>query len=217
MRNSIPHHFATILLAAGGSRRMEGAHKLLEPVGGESLIVHAARAALDASLGPVVAVVGHRGEEIEAVLPPGVRALRNPSWNDGLSSSISAGLSALPEVTSAVLVALGDMPFISASHHRRVAAAWHPGTIVVPAHEGRPGHPVALAADFFPELLALEGDRGARSVVLSHPKAVTTLPIDDPAIVTDVDDLDSLSRVRAEAGARFSGAAGTDPFNGAPR
>jgi len=119
---------------------MDGSQKLLAPLAGESLVTHAARAAVEAALGPVLVVTGDRADE--------------------------------------------------------VAAAWRPGRIVVPTFDGRPGHPVALAAEFLPELARLSGDRGARPVVLAHPEAVIELEIEDPAVVTDVDDAAALDRVR---------------------
>jgi len=189
---------ATLVLAAGGSRRMGSAPKLLEAVGGEPMIVRAAHAALDASLGPVLVVTGDQSEAVVAALPSGTHVVRNPLWREGLSTSLIAGIAALPSGVDVVLIALGDMPLVTAHHHRTVAAAWRPGHIVVPVHQGHPGHPVALAATFLPELLLVEGDSGARRVVLDHPDAVIELSIDDPGIVTDVDDPAALIRVQRQ-------------------
>lgn len=191
---------ATIVLAAGGSRRMGEAQKLLAPVAGEPMVTHAVRAAVDAGLGPVLVVTGDRAAEVEAVLPDGVAVVHNPAWGSGMASSLRSGLAALPADRDAVLVALGDMPLVRADQHRTVADAWRPGRIVVPMHAGSPGHPVALAADFLPALASLDGDRGARGVVLAHPDAVIELPMNDPAVVTDVDDPAALARVQDSLG-----------------
>lgn len=177
---------------------MGEAQKLLESVGGEPMVTRAARAARDASLGPVLVVTGDRADDVEAALPPGVQVVHNPSWRKGLSTSVRAGIAALPSGVDVLLVALADMPLVTADHHQAAVAAWRPGHIVVPMHDGQPGHPVALAADFLPELLAIRGDSGARRVVLDHPEVVIELPMDDAAIVTDVDDPAALTRVQGQ-------------------
>lgn len=86
---------------------------------------------------------------------------------------------------SACLIALADMPWLRADTCMQVAAATRRHRIVAPTWQGRRGHPVAFARDLWPELAALSGDVGARSVLMRHP--VHELAVDDPGVLTDVD------------------------------
>ncbi|MNI30313.1 MobA-like NTP transferase domain protein [compost metagenome] len=86
---------------------------------------------------------------------------------------------------SACLIALADMPWLRADTCLQVAAATRRHRIVAPTWQGRRGHPVAFARDLWPELAALSGDVGARSVLMRHP--VHELALDDPGVLADVD------------------------------
>ena len=121
-----PARIGGVVLAAGLSRRM-GHNKLVAEVNGKSLVRHAAEAALEAGLDPVTVVTGHQQLEIEkalAGLP--VRFVHNPSFADGLSTSLKKGIESLPEDCAAAMVLLGDMPGVTPDLARRVAAAFEP-------------------------------------------------------------------------------------------
>ncbi len=185
-----------MVLAAGASRRMGDEHKLLAELDGRPLVTRSVEAAMAAGLDPVVVVVGHRADEVAAVLPAGATVVRNPDHGLGLSASLAAGLAALPEDVSAAAVALGDMPFVEARHYRALVEAWRPGAIVAPTREGRPGHPVLWPARFFAEMSALTGDRGARALMEAHRSALVEVPVEDEAIHADIDDARDLERAR---------------------
>jgi len=180
-----------VLLAAGGARRM-GAVKQLARVGGQPLVTRAAQAALAAGLSPVVAVTGNRAEEVEAALPPGLAAVRNSAWAEGMTTSLAAGIAALPADIDGAFVLLADMPRLGAAHLRRLAAAFVPGAICVPVKDGRRGNPVLFARDFFGEILALSGDHGAKAVIAAHAERVIEVAFDDEAIFIDVDTQEDL-------------------------
>ncbi len=196
---------STLVLAAGRSRRMGDAHKLLEVLEGRTVLEWSVDAALQADLGPVLVVTGHRAPEVEALLPHGVSWVRNPDWPDGMSTSLRAGVEALEGPHDAVAVALADMPLARTSHYLALAAAWSAGRILVPTHGGTRGHPVvwpsALARDF----ASLEGDIGARPLLAVHEASVLEVPIDDPGVLLDVDDEAGLrmaaERLRARSAA----------------
>ena len=158
---------AGIVLAAGPSRRMEGKNKLLLSVEGEPMVRRAAKAALAAGLDPVVVVVGYDGEQVAAAvanLP--VRIVSNPHWEQGQSTSVRAGLQALPEGMGAAVFLLGDMPFVPPTLIRALVAA-HAQTlapIVAPLVDHRRGNPVLFDVSTFPELMALQGDMGGRAL-----------------------------------------------------
>ena len=193
---------AGILLAAGVSARMGGANKLLLPWRGEPMVRLPARALVEAGLRPVIAVLGHEagavGRALEA-LP--VRTVFNPDFREGMGASLRAGVQALPPDAVAVAVALGDLPALSAPIVRAVVAAFRasPRGIAVPVFRGRRGHPVVFDLERYrPALLGLRGDRGARDVVAAHPGDVLEVPVDDPAVIRDVDTPDAYEGVEGD-------------------
>jgi CTP:molybdopterin cytidylyltransferase MocA len=158
-----------IVLAAGASTRM-GSPKMLLPVGAGTLLAAALRPLLDAGLPRVVVVLGHEAEAIRrgAGLPgdPRLEVVVNAAWPTGLASSLRAGLAACGGA-DAVLVALGDQPGVSATVVARLLEA-AAAPLAVPVHAGRIGHPILFGRALWPELLALSGDAGARTVVMRH-------------------------------------------------
>ena len=187
---------ATIVLAAGASSRMGARDKLLETLGDRPLVTWAVQAALSSRADPVVVVTGHRAGDVEAVLPAGAEVVRNPDYGRGLSSSLRVGLERLPSDIVAATIALADMPCLRAAHYRALFDAWTPGAIVVPAWAGRQGNPVLWSAEFFGEMCALGGDRGAKSLLDDHREAVRVIAAPDDAVLIDVDDLGDLHRAR---------------------
>jgi molybdenum cofactor cytidylyltransferase len=194
---------AGIVLAAGASRRMGGANKLLAEMDGKALVVHAVAAAIDGGLDPVVVVTGHDADAVEEALPPcEVRVLRNPDAGRGLASSLAVGLDALPGDVDAAVVLLGDMPRVVASHVARLKAAFDPDegrAICVPVHRGRRGNPVLFGRQFFAEMRALTGDKGARALLGEHAELVFEVVVDDDAVLADIDTPEDL-RAMGEAG-----------------
>lgn len=175
---------------------MPDGHKLLEIVEGRRVLTWSLEAALDAALGPVVVVMGCRASEVEALLPREVRSVHNPDWDEGMAGSLRAGVSAVAAPVDAVAIALADMPAVRASHYRTLAAAWAPGLIAVPTHDGRRGHPVVWPAGLLAEFDGLRGDRGAKPLLVRHAEAVVEVPFDDPSVLLDVDDATDLDRAR---------------------
>src|SRR5690606_12213712 len=109
-----PRMVAALLLAAGRSTRMGGPNKLLEDLHGKPIVRHAAEALAASGASPVVAVTGHEGERVASALAAlDIELVHNPDYADGLSTSLKAGLAALPPDSDAVVVALGDMPDVT--------------------------------------------------------------------------------------------------------
>lgn len=182
---------AGLLLAAGFSRRMKDANKLLLEIDGESVVRRAAVLLCACGLNPVIVVTGHQAEAVEqalAKLP--VTMVRNPDPAAGMGASLACGARALPAGIDGVLVALGDMPDLTPRHVARLLDAFDPeagAAILRPLFEGRPGHPVLFGATYIDELAALDGDEGARAVIASHPDAFRSIAVDDPAVCRDLD------------------------------
>jgi molybdenum cofactor cytidylyltransferase len=192
---------AAIVLAAGRSTRMGGPNKLLAEIGGKTLVRIAAEQALASRADPVIVVTGHQRERVgQALAGLPVRLVHNPDFAEGLSTSLKAGLAAVPAEADGAIVCLGDMPQVRAAMIDRLIAAFDPeggALIVVPTIEGKRGNPVLWSRRFFPELTALEGDVGARHVIATYGEAVVEVPADTAALV-DIDTPDALRAVKAE-------------------
>ena len=197
---------AAVLLAAGRSSRYGGAGdtKLLLPWGPEGIPMVAAVAdtLAAAGLGRIVAVLGHRADDVGAALGPRhVETVRNPDYGAGLSTSLAAGVGAAPEEASGYLIALGDMPAVTTATVSLLCRAFEaaePPAIAAPVHTGRRGHPVLFGRPFREELLSLSGDMGARRLLARRAGRVVEVAVDDPGVLTDVDTED---QYRAAAGA----------------
>ena len=155
---------AVVILAAGSSARL-GRAKQVEELGGESLLGRAVRVAAEAGLGPVYAVVNAadaaviaqaRGLPCEVVL--------NREAEEGMASSIRAGVRALGDRVTAAIVMTCDQPAVSPAHLRLLAAAGG-GEIVASAYAARRGVPAYFPTAAFGELLELRGNAGARDLL----------------------------------------------------
>ena len=193
---------AAVILGAGRSTRMGGPNKLLAEIGGRPLVRIAVEQALASRARPVVVVTGHQRDKVEAALEGlDVQRVHNPNFAEGLSTSVKAGLVAVPDDVDGAIVCLGDMPQVSAPLIDKLIAAFDPergALVVVPTIDGKRGNPVVWARRFFPELMALDGDIGARHLIGRYPEAVSEVPLTDTAALVDVDTPEALVRVKAE-------------------
>ncbi len=192
---------AGVILAAGQSRRMGRVNKMLVEIDGEPMIVHAARAMLASRAGPVIVVLGHEPDAVRhALRGMDVRFVHNPGFASGLSTSLRAGLEALPAEAAGAVVALGDMPRVAAADIDALIDAFEPdegATICVPTHDGKRGNPVLWARRYFLEMAAVSGDVGARSLIGENADQVLEVPRGNPGVLLDLDTPDAL---RAHAG-----------------
>ena len=178
-----------ILLAAGRGRRFDPSgtrNKLLQPLaGGEPVVVASARALL-AVLPKVIAVVApDDGGVAQALRALGCDVTVCPDADGGMANSLVHAVRQSPGA-QAWLIALGDMPRVRESTIRALSDAVAAGAVIAaPVSGGRRGNPVGFGAACLPELLALQGDEGARRILKHHP--VTEVEVDDPGIFQDVD------------------------------
>jgi len=195
-------NIAALVLAAGRSSRMGGPNKLLAEIGGRPLARIVTEAALGSRARPVIVVTGHQRERVEAALAGlPVEFVHNPDFADGLGTSLKAGIGALPAQSDGVVVCLGDMPQVDAPMIDRLADALAPdkgSLIAVPTIDGKRGNPVVWSRRFFPELMAVEGDIGARHLIGRYGEAVVEVPLSGTAALTDIDTPEALEAVRAE-------------------
>ncbi len=197
-----PKRIAAVVLAAGRSTRMGGPNKLLAEIARRPLVRIVAEEALASRADPVIVVAGHQREEIEkalAGLP--VRIVHNPDYVEGLGTSLRAGIAAVPADADGAVVCLGDMPRVNAGLMNRLIAAFDPdrgALVVLPTFEGKRGNPVLWSRRFFPDLMAIEGDVGARHLIGRYGEAVAEVPVEGRATLIDIDTPEALSGVKAE-------------------
>ena len=189
---------AAVVLAAGQSRRMGAANKLLAEVNGAAMLDRALEAARASQAASVLVVTGHERERIEAVVA--APTVHNPDYADGLSTSLRVGIAALPEDVDGAVVLLGDMPFVSAAHIDRLIAAFNPlegRSICVPTFNGKRGNPVLWGRDLFADLRHVSGDVGARHLIGANGNLLVEVPMPDAGVLCDIDTPASLAEVRS--------------------
>jgi molybdenum cofactor cytidylyltransferase len=195
---------AAIVLAAGRSRRMGRRNKLLAEIDGAPMIARAVDAVLAAKASPVIVVTGHQAAKVRAVLAGReVRFAHNHDFDQGLSTSLKAGIEALPGDIDGALICLGDMPRVPSRHLDTLIATFDPRegrAICVPTARGKRGNPVLFGADFFDEMKAAQGDVGARHLIGTHDDQVFEVAIDDDGIFVDVDTPSALTALRTGTG-----------------
>lgn len=193
-----PENTALILLAAGKSKRFGLSDKLTEMFLGQPLGMHAVTA-LEA-IPFARRIVVKDGVKLDYA-GRGYEVVRNPRPEDGLSSSVVLGVrAARREGINAVLIALADMPRITAAQIHRLFDVQHgPDTVVASSDGVRPRPPVLFGVRRFDALEALTGDAGARDMILAGRHVVTR---SDELI--DVDTEQELAELRAKFGAYSS-------------
>ena len=150
----------------------------------------------------IVLVLGASADAIRRLLPAslleGLKLVVNPAYEQGMASSLRAGLSALDPQTDAALIVLADQPFVRPETldqlgrtHRQTQAQ-----IVIPSYQGRRGNPVLLDRSVFAEVMALEGDTGCRAIFGKHPERTVNLEVEDEGILLDIDNQGDYDRLR---------------------
>src|SRR5688572_7591287 len=196
-----------VLLAAGGSRRF-GSPKQLVTFAGQTLLRRATGVALACRPAGCVVVLGASARRLElglAGLP--VTVVVNRRWRGGLSTSVAAGIAALPARAGAALLLLADQPALGPDDLERLVAAWRraPRTIVASRHGDILGPPAIFPRTLFPELRRLRGDEGARRLLRDPARRV--IEVGMPAAAIDIDrpaDALRFSRARAPGRTRRS-------------
>ncbi|MEP0323856.1 molybdopterin-binding/glycosyltransferase family 2 protein [Bauldia litoralis] len=189
---------SAVILAAGRSRRMGGPNKLVATVGGRPLVRIAAEAALASRAESVVVVTGHRADEVATALDGlETRLVHNPDYAEGLSTSLKAGIAALPEDVDGAVVMLADMPGVDAQTIDQIIESFDPDSgalVVLPTFQGKRGNPVLWSKRLFPDLLTVEGDTGGRHLLGTHRDAVVEVET-GRAVAVDVDTPEALAAV----------------------
>lgn len=180
-----------VLMASGFSRRF-GANKLLERVDGIPMIQRA-MAAVPARLFQRALVVSACSEILSLAQAEGYLPLFNPGAAEGQSASIRLGLSELLDMDG-VLFSVCDQPWLRRESVERLMEGFcaSPDCICALSWQGKRGNPVIFPAAFFPELLALTGDRGGGRVIQAHPERLRLVEVRDGRELQDIDTPENL-------------------------
>jgi molybdenum cofactor cytidylyltransferase len=191
---------AGILLAAGTSSRM-GCNKMLFELHGESVLRGAVRRALAGGLSPLLVVLGHQAERAHQQLDGlACQTVINPEYDQGITSSLKAGVSALPSEAVAAMVMLADMPLVSAEMIAAMVARYRAtrAPLVISDYEGVNAPPMLYDRGLFAELLAMTGGGCGREVVKRHRAEAAVLPWPASALA-DLDVPEDYARMRDHA------------------
>lgn len=191
---------STIILAAGESRRM-GKPKQLLPLGKTTILEQTIDNYLNSEVHDVVVVLGYRAEEILSLITKRpVRVAVNSAYREGMSTSIIAGLGLISDNAQGIMLALADQPFIDSQTINRLVESFGAGdkSIIVPAYQGRRGHPVIFSIKYKEELLSLKGDIGGREIIYRHPGDVLEVAVNCEGICVDIDTVDTYNLQRSK-------------------
>lgn len=193
---------ACVVLAAGGSVRL-GQPKQLVKIDGETLLRRTARLAAEAGCDPIVVVLGAEAERTRAeVSELDTVIVTNSDWSSGMGSSLRCGVQAVARLDPQprnVLLLVCDQLALSADVLKRLIERHRSGGtgsasgITASRYGGGPGVPAIFSSAFYPELMGVTGDRGARGILERHASAVTC--VDFPEGDADLDTKEQLDRV----------------------
>lgn len=183
---------AAIIVAAGRSSRFETGHKLLAEIADVPIVRYAAAAADASPVDDIVLVIAPDGQVISDAAGMGRwRTVINPQPENGLSSSIQAGLAAIEPAAYGVVIILADMPGVTSGLIAQLCTTFTDkggANIVFPqTADGRQGNPVLWPRALLPELMALTGDTGGKPILAAHPELHAPVMIDSDAATFDID------------------------------
>jgi molybdenum cofactor cytidylyltransferase len=191
----------TVLVPAAGLSSRMGQNKLLMRFGEKSLIEHAVDTLMASDIDEIIVVLGHQADRVRGRLQ-GKRVIfvDNPDYRQGLSTSIRAGLGAVPKAADAIMIYLADQPLLESEEISQLIRAFRDAkragkSIVVPFFGGRRGNPVILAASYREKALNIVGDVGCRQIISSHPDQVFAVPMEKDHVVRDVDTPEDFGRM----------------------
>ena len=182
-----------LVLAAGIGQRF-GSDKRRAPLADGNSLLRATLLRAQEAFGDVRVVLTAEDDAQALAIPSDVQLVRAAHAKQGMGSSLAAGIQSLANTkATAVAVLLGDMPWISVATLRQLRAQAHAEHIVVAYCEGQRGHPVLFGRRFWPELMQLQGENGAKGLIASHAQQVIAVTLTDSGILRDVDTPADLS------------------------
>jgi len=190
--------FAAVVLAAGRSTRM-GTNKLLADLNGGPVLATTIKQIKASGVDEIVVVTGHQAQAVTTALShTKVVIIHNAHYANGLSTSVRCGIAAVQDFDAA-FICLGDMPLIRSADMQRMMQAFdveEGRSLIAPTYRGQLGNPVLWGREHFKALMALEGDRGARSLLEASRQQITEIPVEHDGILLDADTPEALVEMR---------------------
>lgn len=198
---------SAVVLAAGTSSRMGQAKQLLR-VGETSVLEAVLRNLRATSVDEIVLVLGASADLIRDQVPlDSIRVAVNEAYQEGMATSLQAGITHVAPDARAAMVVLADQPFVRPETMERLISEYtnHAALITMPVHEGIRGNPVIIDRRLFPEVAQLSGDVGFRAIFAQHAADIHKVAVDDPGVLVDLDepaDVERALRQHAYSGRR---------------
>ena len=179
---------SAVVLAAGPAKRF-GSPKQLLPISGTTMIEHVLHVVRATSVHEIVVVLGHAADQIADRVPSWCRIALNEGWQQGMSSSIRAGLEAMDRSAEAALFVLADQPQVTSEQIEHILRAYYGSIkpIVAPFHDGQRGTPVLFDHDMFSALRSLRGDEGGKQLIAQCADQVLPVQLTCPDVFLDID------------------------------
>lgn len=184
---------SAIILAAGESQRMGVQNKLLLQIDSEVLIRKFVKSVSNSLVDAVLVVVGFEAEKIKAVLhDQAVKFVENPSYEEGMTTSIQSGVKASSNESTGLMICLADMPFAETSDLNLLIQAFNDyrstesSLIIVPVFQGKRGNPVLFSEVFREKILTHKGE-GCREIVRQFPHYVKEVSMENDNLLRDID------------------------------
>ena len=186
---------SAILLAAGQSKRMGGENKLTKKIQGAPLIKHSVKNILASSIDELIIVLGYQKEIIEKLIDKNkkIKFVFNKDFENGMASSIKAGLNLLSKNAEAFFICLGDMPMVSPDIYNQLIKSKDKKGIIVPTYKGQQGNPVLFDKSMKETVMNITGDVGAKKVLELNKDKILNLEIDDQSITKGFDTQDNFN------------------------
>lgn len=191
---------SAILLAAGESRRMQGAFKPLLKWGSRTVIEACIDNLKRSRVEEIIVVLGHREAEIRARLTgAGVQFAINPDYRRGMLSSIKTGFPLVSPRADGVLIALVDQPMVGPDVINPLVVSFgdYEKKISIPTYDGKHGHPIIVSREFEDEIMQLDDNEpdGLRTLIERHRHEIQEVPVASPAILEDIDSPEDYERL----------------------
>ena len=186
-----------IVLAAGTSSRLGHNPKQLLNWNNRPLLEHALLNVQAILQERIIVVLGAYSHAIETGINLNAfKTVFNPDWQQGIASSIRAGIQALPDNATAALIVLSDQPLIRSEYFQCLLTTWEssPTQIVASEYHQSVGVPALFPARFFTPLQSLQGDQGAKSLLIKFEKELITIPL--PEAELDIDSIEDFNDLK---------------------
>lgn len=194
---------AGIILAAGMSTRFGGTKQLAE-IGDKRLLEIVVDAALQSSLDQVIVVLGFQAKKVSTLLEKrykkgSIQILKNHHYEKGMSQSIRIGIERIRNRFQSIMILLGDQPMIDADMIDLLIRRFQSSKkgICVPVYKGRKGPPVIFDQKFYKDMMSIEGDIGARKILLKNPDSILSVDVPSAKLFIDVDSVADIEKLKS--------------------